>query len=192
MAQPAYLKDLKEYTRRQLGGTSATPTMAVAHLANESDRGAVILASTSVEDMLEWAITARLPNLMLDTTARDAMFGSTGSLQTFSSKIAMAYALGVLDKDARRVIDLIREMRNACAHARLPLSFNEAVLRDICRQVVSEMLPYMVDSQSPGGLRHCFVLKCTFLCQYLITGTHPNFIEEVRAVQAAAKAVDPT
>src|SRR4051812_17433244 len=102
VTQPGYLKNLKTYSRRQLGDSGIGPTLAVSHLQGESDRGAVILSATSIEDLLEWAILARLPNLLRDVASRDSVFGQNGSLGTFSSKVTMAYAMAIIDKAARR------------------------------------------------------------------------------------------
>lgn len=190
MSQPTYLKNLKAHARRQLGGTGDSPTLAVSNLIGESDRGAVILAATSIEDVLEWAILARLPNLLLDAESRDSVFGHNGSLGTFSSKITMAYAMGVIDKAGRREIDLIREMRNACAHARMPISFEMDVLADIARQVIPELLPHIAKPVDPKWLRHAFVLKCVFLCQYIISGKRADISAEITAAAKARDAKD--
>jgi hypothetical protein len=179
MTQPAYLKNLKAYARRDR--REQTPKEAVAAVAGESDRGAIILAATGVEDDLQAAILSRLPGLADDDAAMETMFGLNGALGAFSKKIQMAYAMGIVDDPARRLLDLIRETRNACAHARLPLSFKEAVLRDIVKQVVAEALPRLVDQDHPLGLRHLFVMKCVLLSDYIQTGQNRGLVEALDA-----------
>lgn len=145
------------------------------------------MAATGVEDDLQAAILSRLPGLAGDNAATETMFGINGGLGTFSKKIQMAYAMGIVDAPARRLLDLIRETRNACAHARLHLSFKEAVLRDIVKQVVAEALPRLVDQDHGLGLRHLFVMKCVLLSEYIHTGRNRGIAEAMDAVDRLAK-----
>jgi hypothetical protein len=191
VTQPAYLKNLKTFMRAQLG-IDTQPRLAVQNIVGESDRGAVILAATSVEDMLEWAILARMPGLLKDPGARESIFGVNGSVGTFSNKIAMAYAMGIIEKDARREIDLIREMRNACAHARQPVSFSTPEIRDVCKQVIPEVIPHIADPNDGDALRLCFTLKCVLYCQLLAGGPEPDLVGELKArIQADALKSSP-
>jgi len=68
----------------------------------------------------------------------------------------MAYAMGIIDKAYRKKIDLIREIRNACAHARFPLSMEKQVLRDACKALLAatwnDLIEYqVVQTASPTG-----------------------------------------
>jgi hypothetical protein len=121
VTQPAYLRALKAYTRLRYGSDEDI-SAAVVDLSEESDRGALMLAATGTEDMLEFEILKHMPTLLVDEAARKQMFEQDGPIATFSRKIAIAYALGILDKEYRAKADLIREIRNACAHSRKPIS----------------------------------------------------------------------
>lgn len=184
VTQPAYLKNLKAFTRAQLG-VSTDPKLAVQNVTGESDRGAVILAATSIEDMLEWAILARMPGLLKDSSFRDTFFGVNGPAGTFSSKITMAYAMGIIDAPMRKLLDLIREMRNCCAHARQEVTFSTPELAAICKVVLAEGLSLMKDQNKAEALRHLFVLKCTLICQELAGGRKTDMVKEIHdAVEA--------
>jgi DNA-binding MltR family transcriptional regulator len=131
VTQPAYIANLKAYARARFGEPNQSDHFVddmVADLSNESDRGAIILAATSVEDTLERAILGRMPVLFQDETARKRVFENEGIVGTFSKKLEIAYALGLIDAETRKQIDLIREIRNCCAHARKPLSMDKDVL----------------------------------------------------------------
>lgn len=179
VSQPAYLKNLKTFARAQLR-VSISPKEAVKAVTEESDRGAVILAGSGIEDMLEWAISNKLPGLHGEAAAIESMFGVNGIAGTFSNKIALAYALGLIEKETRREIDLIREMRNACAHARLAISFATPELKEVCKQVVSEVVPDLIDPENPEVLRFCFVLKCTLINRLLAGGDPVSLPDRLR------------
>ena len=60
--------------------TSSPPQL---QFTDESDRGAIILAATSIEDMLEDKIVESLPRLNNDEPTRKRMFENDGQLATF-------------------------------------------------------------------------------------------------------------
>ncbi|PAP97809.1 hypothetical protein CIT25_35065 [Mesorhizobium mediterraneum] len=67
VSQAAYLTNLKSYAKlRFRGDDDEDARRAVRDLDNESDRGAIILAATNVEDMLELRILEKLPTLQVD------------------------------------------------------------------------------------------------------------------------------
>jgi hypothetical protein len=103
---PTYLRNLKQYARVQYG-TSADANATVEDLDKESDRGAIILAATSIEDTLEYAIGGRhMKVLETDAEARAAVFGAEGTISTYANKTLIAYALGLIDKKAARILTL--------------------------------------------------------------------------------------
>jgi len=186
VTQPAYLRALRDYTKTKYGDDATTGT--VAHFMTESDRGALILAATNIEDSLELQILERLPALILDEAARKEMFEQDGAISSFSRKTAMAYAMGIIDKPYRKLIDLIREVRNACAHSRQDISLEVPELRKVCEVVIADMLPDMID-RSSKNVRAAFVSKCAFVAIYIATGQkiegseaqiryHANLVDE--------------
>src|SRR6185312_6201249 len=112
MSDPAYLADLKAYARAQFG-ESAEVDDIVADFNNESDRGAIILAASSIEDAIESALMRRFTALRDDAEARARVFGPEGIIGTYANKTWIAYSLGIIDRDARKDIDLVRHIRNA-------------------------------------------------------------------------------
>ena len=169
VTQPAYLEKLKEYVRRQLKDAKTESAELIHDYSTESDRGAIILVATNIEDVLEFEISKRLPGLLSDATARKKIFEHDGLIATFSKKTEMAYALGIIDKDYRKKIDLVREIRNACAHARFPLSMKKKVLQDACKGLMADMWADLADHR-PETIRNAFMVKCTFIGHYILTG----------------------
>jgi hypothetical protein len=169
VTQPAYLRNLKEYARRRVKNLETETAELMADYSAESDRGAIILVATTIEDVLEIQIIEKLPVLKNDETARKKMFEHDGLISSFSKKIEMAYAMGIIDSDYRKKIDLVREIRNACAHSRFPLSLEKNELLDACKALMADMWDDLKD-HNPNTLRNAFIAKCTFIGFYILTG----------------------
>jgi len=89
---------------------------------SQTDRGAAIVAAAVLESLTELVILHRLIELSSDR--KDALFDRPNApLSSFSAKIEMAYALGIIHNDARLGLHLIREVRNKFAHRIEPLAF---------------------------------------------------------------------
>ncbi|MEZ9231361.1 hypothetical protein AB4259_09790 [Vibrio amylolyticus] len=82
----------------------------VTLIFEESDRASVIVGSSYIDDTLLEILKAKLPNLNSDC------FDFNGPLGTFSSRIIMAYGLGVYSVEIKSQIDILRRIRNSCAH----------------------------------------------------------------------------
>jgi hypothetical protein len=166
--QPAYLKILKDYARERHGNEEDLRS-AVLDMKGESDRGAIILSATSIEDILEIEIANRMPSLKSDDQLQKKIFEGDGPISSFSRKIDMAYALGIIDKQYHGIINLIREVRNACAHARRPISLARPELQGVCKVIISDTINDLID-ESPQVLREALVIKCMLIGHYIVSG----------------------
>ena len=83
-------------------------------LQAESDRGATILASVWIENLLE----RKLGTLFTkgNSKTRQKLYDLNGPFSSFSSKILAAYSLGWIDSDIFNDINLVRKIRNEFAH----------------------------------------------------------------------------
>jgi hypothetical protein len=181
LTQPTYLRALKAFSRATYRAADDVD-VAVEDITNESDRGVGIISSSSVEDHLEWAIMQRMRPIWKDESARNELFGAMGTNSDFAAKNLLAYSLGIIDAEARRQIDLVRQVRNACAHARLAVSFDKPPLVAITNVIAEEILALM-KTEKPGARRHAFVLTCVGLTEYIVGG------QRVPAARAIADAV---
>lgn len=187
--QPAYIRNLKKYARIQFGDETDIAA-SLNDFAAESDRGAIILAATSIEDALQYSLSARMKALESDEDARKDVFDGDGIIATYSSKILLAYALGIIDKRAKKDIDLVREIRNVCAHSRLPISMQlPEVVAAISAAIGNEALQKIRDHQQhlPASeqmpearmLRVTFICHCAVLGAYVLTGVRKKLWESL-------------
>lgn len=90
----------------------------------ESDRGCAIFGAALLEDDLERLLRAYCRN-DIETVKKvvDPLFRGYAPFSTFSAKIQVSYALGLIDKQLHTTLDLIRRLRNDFAHERKAVSF---------------------------------------------------------------------
>ncbi|MAX36746.1 MAG: hypothetical protein CME33_09305 [Gimesia sp.] len=106
-----WLEDLNEEFRYEI-------------VLNESDRGAVLVASAFVEEALEHLLRQVFTVKSCNTS--DEKFASQlnhltrpgidAPLGSFSSRITLAYVLGIIDVDYLTALEAFRNLRNSYAH----------------------------------------------------------------------------
>jgi hypothetical protein len=121
-----YLVAFKDYIKSTPNSREQREEMEREFYA-DSDRACGILQASWVELMVDRAVRARLRR-----EGSSEIFDANGPLGTFSSKIMMAYGLGIFGDNTRHDLRLIRTMRNGFAHCQLPLRFKEPAVKGMC------------------------------------------------------------
>jgi hypothetical protein len=118
-----------------------------------NDRGSAILLGTYVEEALQRALELVLH---VRSKQRGALFGINAPLGTFANKIRIAFALDVIGSETFGNLNLIREIRNAFAHAKIHISFKNKQVRDVCALLVMPKdltpFPFSVTQDTPRKL----------------------------------------
>ncbi len=96
-------------------------------LKNESDRAKLIL----VTSWIDYFLRVKLQNEFSkgNKKARKDLFSTNGPFATLSSKLNLAFCAGWIDSDVYHDIQIIRKLRNYCAHSIENISFNEERIR---------------------------------------------------------------
>jgi DNA-binding MltR family transcriptional regulator len=102
-----------------------------------NDRARIILATAILDQHLQTALLSHFP--IIDTDSKNEMSelfeGDAAPLSSFSSRIRIAYALGIFGRRTKRDLERIKLIRNACAHSRLPVHFNDPAIADECAKL---------------------------------------------------------
>ena len=114
-------KRLREFGRRELSPDEFESQLATLDAPEVPDMIAAILAATLVEYRLEQVLKRTFRRVDNDTWVR--MTDNSGPLRDFHSKIVLGNASGSFDEDIRLNLNIVRDIRNAFAHARAPLTF---------------------------------------------------------------------
>jgi len=115
----------KAPTLRNLSSMVPTPEhldQIAKEIETASDRHFAILAATDTENLLQEAILLSLPQQDKETTER--LTGDRGSVNSFSQKIDLGFALALYDKATQSDLHRIRAIRNAFAHTFMPIDFD--------------------------------------------------------------------
>ena len=106
-------------------------------VAEETERGCVLLASAVIEDALEILLRAKFAagsGLEIDSPGKGGKLikglffdGALPPLGSFSMKIKLCWALGLITQDVAKAIDKFRKMRNSAAHPDKPFGINQQV-----------------------------------------------------------------
>jgi hypothetical protein len=84
-------------------------------LTNESERGAILIGATKVEEYLIKLIEIILP--ITQKVYRNRLLKYPGPLSSFSGKIELLYAFRIIDKKVYDSLNRLREIRNQAAHS---------------------------------------------------------------------------
>jgi hypothetical protein len=117
----------------------------------KNDRGACLLFSANLENALDAVLTSWCS---ISESEVGNFFQSDGIFGTFSRKIASARALRIIGPITNANLTIIRHVRNAFAHAKIPIDFQTSQIAVICEDLIriNPMPPHRVldkDGYSP-------------------------------------------
>lgn len=119
---------------------------------SETDRGAALVGAALIDQKL--ADTLR-SFFVLGKTASALLDGGTAPLASFSARIKVAHALGLIDNFELTECDLIRKVRNEFAHSIHGTSFTEPKITALCDHLQSD-LPFGREAYK-GNPREVFI-----------------------------------
>lgn len=148
----------------------------VKALRGESDRGAIILGATMVDDRLRH----ELGKIAKSTRAQLGGFQKRID-QSFASRIELARNVGLVAPATADLIEVVREMRNACAHGREKLTFRSRAIVEALDCLLAH------DSASlrkctPAVRRDVFVVVCGVLAATISGGISSNSLASIEPI----------
>lgn len=85
-------------------------------LKSESERGKIILLASKIDELLSQLLEQFFKPQRGNKKDKDKLFRDMGPLSSFSARIEMAYRVGLITKITADCFDILREIRNDCAH----------------------------------------------------------------------------
>ncbi len=98
----------------------------------ETDRGCALMAAAYLADQLEVLLRRTFVD---DKDVNDELLRPLGPLGSFSGRIEICYALGLLPNQTRRDLHLIRKIRNDFGHVAKVLTFAEPAISARCGEL---------------------------------------------------------
>ena len=105
---------------------------AFSEIESGSDRSVAIVCSAYVEDQLTAALKSKMED---DEVVLREMFRSSGPLGSFSAKINIGYLFRLYEKEVKRELDTIKEIRNSFAHIAKTRTFDSQRIRDLANNL---------------------------------------------------------
>lgn len=170
------LDALRTFTRRTV--KTADLDELADRLAEESERGVVVVFGSATEDLLEDRILQNFVELDRERLKGMKRFGV---LNNWANKASLAVALGIINEDDAEVIEFLKTMRNACAHSRLHIDFETPELRNVLRLLLREELgPLLDDLDNKYGVRALFVQSCSAIWSRIKGTTSLPYHEQLK------------
>jgi hypothetical protein len=89
-------------------------------------------------------------------------------MATLSAKMELACLFGFIEDKTYQQLDIIREMRNACAHSKRPVDFSNKEVVNVVRKLFGPLgiVPVeIIDFQNGVFIQNRQILKCLFLLE---------------------------
>ncbi|MBA9078667.1 MltR family transcriptional regulator [Rufibacter quisquiliarum] len=103
-------------------------------LDKETDRGCALLGVSYLDEELKELIQSYL---VQNNTIQKKIFDNNGGLATLSSKIDIAFLLGLISKETYNDLNYIRKIRNEFAHSKYSIDFNNKEVSKIIKNLKS-------------------------------------------------------
>lgn len=118
--------------------SKATYTQFRQELENESDRGIVLMTASIIDSILQERLRAKCSDVPASSVKR--LFDAGGPFHTLSSKVDWLYCTGEFSQEIRNDLNIIRELRNYCAHNWQSFAFEESVETKFIKRMKSHRL----------------------------------------------------
>jgi hypothetical protein len=166
-----FLGSLQKYSNEIAKGTNVECLTEIMEfretLTNESHRAAALMATAYIDEQLKALLKKLFVN---DHKITDSLLKSSGALGSFSARIDMAYSLGLIPKNIRDDLELMRKIRNDFAHTAKHLSFDCEPIKSRCLMLRSIVVPKVLDA-------HGRFLRSAILAATTIETTKINTIQ---------------
>ena len=97
---------------------------------NQRDRGCVIFGTQIIDEELEQFLRdSFVPNGEDEEKIINNLFSTYSPLSTFAAKIDMAFAFGIIPKELRDTLHVLRKMRNDFAHSSADIDFDDEAFK---------------------------------------------------------------
>jgi mannitol operon repressor len=108
----------------------------VDELKRETDRGLPLVAAALIDDRLTETLRAFFCEV---PSAAKLLDDGSAPLSSFSSRVEVCYALGLIDEFEYKEIGLIRKVRNEFAHQKHGMSFSSPRIQGLCSTLKSDL-----------------------------------------------------
>jgi DNA-binding MltR family transcriptional regulator len=164
-------------------------TRGIDHLEHESDRGVILIIGAMLDELL----AELLKNVLDPAVSGKLLNGSTAPLGSFSARAKMAFAIGVIDDQDFKDIEVIRKVRNAAAHFDVKQGFDTGFKSQSVIGLCGNLSQDMLNTGASARERFIFAAKttCGSIMSHVIiaqvVSMHKGHSVALKAVQSKTK-----
>lgn len=185
--EPNSIRTMKAYYSDRLYVRDRDSLME--ELLNGNDRSLIITLASYAENAIELLIGQHLPALAkAEKKDWDVAFRHDGPLGTFSACIDMAFLLGLIDERLRGQLDDLRHMRNAVAHTKRAVTFEDQELKNVALRLFAPRGSFKLLNDTREGFRRTLASEGLLITQILNFGRdeaiemcRKSFVEQGKA-----------
>jgi len=142
-----------------------------AEMIGGNDRSCIITVASLADSVLEHVVFLNLPGLKGATQQEfEYAFRFEGPLGMFSARIEMAKYLGILDNRICEQLHDLRAMRNAVAHTKRRVTFEDKQLQNVAKRLFSPRGLFKLLDESAEGYRRTFIAEGNLLYNMILEG----------------------
>ncbi|MGS2718925.1 hypothetical protein ACVBE9_12210 [Eionea flava] len=143
---------------KELSEDSAKSLMEA--LSRESDRGAVVLAGSYIENLLALSLKSKLQDSKKSLVKN--LFGANGACSTFSQRIDICEAFEVVQPSICKQLRAIKQIRNEFSHHPFEAKFtDEKINKLVCKLGLSKGMGLQrLKEPNSARSRECYLLAC--------------------------------
>jgi hypothetical protein len=103
-------------------------------IKRESETGQVLIFCSYLDDRIKHLLALHMRHLK-SKEDWNKLFGARGPLDTFSSRVLVAYHLGWISEHSKQQIDALRKVRNEFAHRAFEVTTSDPAIQRLLRQI---------------------------------------------------------
>jgi hypothetical protein len=177
------IKTLRQYSKGRISPLDMNALNA--ELDAESDRACIILMANILDDVLTYRLSKCLCFTPTDIES-DYIFRFEGPLGTFSGRTEIGCLFGFIDDSTYQALNIIRELRNACAHSKRKMVFSDPHIANVTRRL-AHPLGFVPAPPNDKLLKTFFLGEGVFLFNVLYHGSRDAVIkDEIRKFNETA------
>lgn len=105
-----------------------------AELNSDNDRACILVGAAALDHAMQRALSHKFTYANKEELDR-LFFSPNGPLASFSNRILVSFALGLISPAERKDLDTVRHIRNALAHSPLTIKFSDEIVAVECKKL---------------------------------------------------------
>jgi mannitol operon repressor len=126
----------------------------LSNFNKESDRGAVLIAASLIDEWLAKIIQSFLAEVR---ASNDLLLGPNAPLGTFAARTKIAFSLGLIQDNEYSEIEIIRKIRNEFGHKWKDVGFSNPKIKLLCDRL-PWLGPLEIEENSDSRSRFNFLV----------------------------------